>query len=194
MLAAGPSIGRPSRMEEEMKEKSFWRRSTAALVAVALVPFGFPARAASPAASLSGTVVAAAGTSLGESARVHAGDPKTGSIYSSGPIGSEGTFRIEHLPPATYELAVESNGGLYVVEAPIELPAGSNRIVHLEVKPSPARAAAAGNPQNKEKRKLGVWDNPLTSTLIVVGIAVVVGLIIEAATEEEGAPPSPSGP
>lgn len=164
-------------------------RLMAALVAAALVLYASPAGSAAPAASLSGTIVAPSGRDLTGTVRVHAGDPKSGSIYSSAPVGPDGSFEIRNLPPSSYELAVEADGGLYVVAAPVALEPGANRTVHLEVKPSAASALSGAKAE--EAKKVGrpsVWNNPLTATLIVIGLAVTVGLVVEELTDEEEQP------
>ncbi len=169
-------------------------RPMAALVAVALVVYTSPAAAAPPAASLTGTVVASPGHDLSGPVRVHAGDPKSGSIYSSAPVGEDGTFEIRNLPPSSYELAIEADGGLYVVATPVALEPGANRTVHLEVKPSAAPAPSRANAAEAGKAgRPSVWNNPLTATLIVIGLAVVVGLVVEELTDDdEPASVSPS--
>ncbi len=177
-----------------MARNSSWLRPTAALVAAALLRFTSPAGAAPPGASLSGTIAAPAGHSLAGTVRVHAGDPKSGSVYSSAPVGADGTFEIRNLPPSSYELAVEADGGLYVVPTPIALEAGTSRTVHLEVKPSAAPAPSRANAaEEKTAGRPSVWNNPLTATLIVIGLAVAVGIVVEELTDDdEGPSVSPS--
>ena len=48
--------------------------------------------------------------------------------------------------------------------------------------------------EEKEKNKggTGVWNNPATAALIVVGAAIVLGLLIDAATDDDEGPASPS--
>ncbi len=111
-------------------------------------------------------------------ATVHVADASTGVIRSSSPSTTEGAFEVRGLPASSYVLAVESEGGLYVVSSPVALAAGEKRSVQLAV--GPKNAAETTEPEGKKKKKpIGAyWDNPLTASLIVVGAAFVVGALL----------------
>jgi len=60
--------------------------------------------------------------------------------------------------------------------------------VHLAVRP----ATTAPSPQEASEGKKGLsfWDNPLTATLIVLGAAVVVGVVVDELTDDDEASPN----
>jgi hypothetical protein len=169
--------------------------SLAFLVAFPLAP----ASASAPAASLSGRVVSAGTDAPVGGARVHVANARSGRIVTSEITRADGLFEVAGLEPASYDLAVESRGGLYVVETPVRLAGGERRSLQLAVSPQTAPAPAptgqkeqpAGQDQTPNKKSAsGVWNNPLTATLIVVGAAVVVGLIVESVVGNDAASPS----
>jgi hypothetical protein len=163
-----------------------------ALAAALGIPF-FPAQA-SPAAALTGRVVAAGTEAPLAGARVHVGDRRTSRIVTSGMTRDDGSFEVSGLPPAAYEVAVESKGGLYLVEAPLPLRAGERRAVQLVVSEGapPAKEPEGEASPGTPAARMSWWNNPLTATLVVVGGAVIVGVLIGSVVENE--PTSPSLP
>jgi hypothetical protein len=164
------------------------RRVLATVLVVSLSGFAVPAQEAPPAATLSGAVVSVAGRTPLVGATVHAADPKTGQVYSSGPSTEDGLFEIRGLPATTLELGVQVDEGLYLVETPVSLAAAKNQRVHIAVAPHPQTDHSTGY----RKTRSSLWNNPLTAALIVVGAAVVIGALVTAATEDDDSA-SPSG-
>jgi hypothetical protein len=151
---------------------------------VALQTFYVPVAAAPSTASLSGSILSATGETPMGGVKVHAGDPRTGAIYSSELTAADGSYAIAELPPASYELAVESDGVLYVVTTPVQLAPGQSQSVNLAVNtdtaPSPEEAE-----EKKKRRTATFWRNPFWAALIVLGGAFAVGAIISAATDDD---------
>jgi hypothetical protein len=143
---------------------------------------------AAGSASLNGRVVSAGTGSPLAGVRVHVADPRTREIRSSEATTADGSFSVRGLEPATYSVAVESAGGLYVVDSPVALAAGKDRAIELAVQPAPQKDAPA-----EKTPKTSVWENPLTATLIVVGAAIVVGAIVGSGNNAS-TPASPSAP
>ncbi len=137
---------------------------------VSLVGLPVPGHAAGVNASLAGSIVRATDRSPLAGARFHASDPKTGRIYSSAPADEAGSFARIEVPPSTYLLAVESEGGLYTVETPLAVEAGATRTLNLAVSPRPALAAAADDDDSG-----GALENPLAAALISLGFAALLG-------------------
>ncbi len=166
-----------------MKRFSFPFKAVALALAVVLCGAGQAVLAAGDAA-ISGRIASLDGGVPIPGATVHAADAKTGEIRSSSPSGQDGTFEVRGLPASSYVLGVESEGGLYVVSAPVALAGGQERSVQLAVGP---KAAAQTTEPEKEKKKKAIgtyWDNPLTASLIIVGAAFLVGSIIETDDDE----------
>jgi len=174
-----------------MTQRSLGVKLVATLVIASLQALMLPAAVADTGASVRGTILSAGEQAPLEGAKLHLGDPKTGEIYSSAPADAEGAFEVNGVPAATYEMAVESDGGLYMVQTPLTLAPGQTQSVNLAV--NPQTAPPPGEEEKQKKRGgTGVWNNPAIAALIVVGAAVVIGLLIDAATDDNEGPASPS--
>lgn len=167
-------------------KRGLWTRFLTAALVTSLSFSLFPACAQQPAASLAGLVLTAGGRAPLPGATVYAGDPRAGKVYPSRPTAEDGSFTLAGLPAATYRLSVGFDGGLYLLEAPLSLAAGQERQVNLAIHPD-QEAAAAEDPTDPPRQKgaATIWSNPLTASLIVLGAAVVVGLLVEGATHDE---------
>ena len=160
-----------------MIQRSSVLRVLASVLIVILPTAWTPVPASTSSATLTGSILSSPDRGPLSGARLHVGDPRSGVIYSSEIVDDDGAFVVADLPSATYELAVESAGHLYVVGTPLQLEPGQSRTVHVEVNPD-----VAPNPEEAEKKKkkgaATIWDNPLTAALIVVASAIVIGLIL----------------
>jgi hypothetical protein len=144
-------------------------------------------RAAASPATLVGRVVSAETQKPLEGALVHVADPATGTLRTSSPTLQDGTFTVAQLAPARYEVAVQSGGGLYPVPGAVSLSAGESRRVKVALRQEEPTPKEGGE---SEKAGLSVWNNPLTATLIVVGSALVVGLVVDSMSNDEEQPAS----
>ena len=123
------------------------------------LPFlALPARSADGSATLSGSIVWAADQTPLAGSKLHAGDPKTGEIFSSAPASDEGSFVLDGLPASTYELAVESDGGLYLVGTPLALAPGTAQTLNLAV--SRQTLPNYDKEDDDDPRGSPIWDNP----------------------------------
>lgn len=170
-------------------------RVPAKLVATLLIPalYFAPVLAVAPApgGTLSGHVFAAEGHAPLRGVQVHVGDPSSGTIRGSATTGDDGSFTVTGLPPAKYEIAVQSPKAVYVAGGSVALAAGESRSVQVavneQVAPSPAEVA------KKRRRGGAAWlNNPFTATMIVLGAAVLIGVVVDNATDDEDTSPSPS--
>lgn len=162
---------------------------------VAFLAFASPAFPAAPAAALAGTVVLGAeGTAPLAGATVHLADASSGAIAASARTSETGAFRAEGLAPSTYRVGIEHDGRLYAVASPVTLAPGQVQTVTMAVPPN-AQTQAAPAEEDRDKGGLSWWNNPLTASLIVVGGAVILGILIDQATDDdEPTPSSPSAP
>jgi len=164
-------------------KRSLATRVLALVLVASLQTLFFPASAGEATASLTGTLVSSASEAPLAGARLHVGDPRTGLIYSSDPTDVDGSFHLVDLPAASYELAVESGGALFVVESALKLSPGEVRAVTVEVN---QQAAPGPDSEEKKRRKgAGFWNNPVTAALVVVGSATVLGYLIKKGTDDE---------
>ncbi len=137
-----------------------------------------PAHSAGVTATLSGSIVWSADQTPLAGSRLHAADPKTGKIFTSAPATGDGGFVLGDLPASTYELAVESDGGLYLVGTPVTLAPGAAQTLNLAVSRGSDPNYAQNGASGASGAKSGFWDNPLTAALVVVGGVVVIGLLL----------------
>ncbi len=154
-----------------------------AMVLLGVLPVAFsPAMAAPPTGSISGVVLTHDTHAPAAGVKVHVADPSTGRVYESAATGSDGSFDVEGLPSSNYELGLEQDGKLYLVNTPVSVAPGRNETIQVALGTpgdiAPAQAAS-------------VWSNPLTAALIVAGGAVVVGLVVDQAVTDD-TPTSPS--
>jgi hypothetical protein len=157
-----------------------------------------PVLAGASTASLSGQLFSVVSSEPLVGAKLHLQDPATGRSYVSSPTEADGRVDVAQLPPSSYRIAVESNGGLYVVDAPVKLDAGEARSVRLSVREAGGRGRAGRAESGSTPSDPGntsFWSNPLTATLVVVGAAILVGVIVDEATsDDDETPASPSNP
>lgn len=153
-----------------------------AAITISALPAGWiPAFAESETSELSGVIRSSSGTPL-ESARLLAAGPTRGEIHRSEPTPPSGDFKLTGLDPGTYDLAVDVEGGLYLVQEPIYLVAGVKRSVRIAVD---EEQGAAPREATAAQAQPSVWNNPLTAGAIVLGVAIVVGVLVENATGDE---------
>ena len=179
-----------------MKNHGPIAKSFAIVLAVAVVLSVGPQVSAADKATLEGTIFTADGEALVDGAILHAGNLRTGDIYSSAKTGSDGEFVIADLPPAVYELAIERNGGLYIAGSSVQLSPGEQREVNLALEDDEDDddGGLAPDPATANKVKRGFWDKPWFATLVVVGGAFAVGALISAVDDDSDDLPSPFGP
>lgn len=110
----------------------------------------------------------------------------------SAPVAADGSFRATGIPGGPSELAIETSEGLFVVATPVTIAPGTTRRVQLAY--GGRQDSSAPPPQEKQKKKKsgGVWANPLTASLLIVGSAIVVGVTIDQLTQSDSIPVSPS--
>jgi hypothetical protein len=146
------------------------------------------ASSAPPRAGLSGTILTGEPRQPVAGATLLAADSGSGRVYSSSPTGKDGRFSLRELPPSTYELAVQAGGGLYPTSSPIDLKGGQDQEILLAL-----AEAGSDDPAAPELpgAKANVWSNPLTATLIVLGLAVVVGVALQSATDNKASASTP---
>jgi hypothetical protein len=159
-------------------------RKAIAAVLVLSFPLAHPFVFGAASATLSGRLVTAGTLAPITGARLHLEDAARGTFFASSPSGTDGRFDVAGLPAASYRVAVESEGRLYVVDSPLRLEAGQDRQVQLAVR---ADATPAGKDDDDDSSGAtggtNAWSNPVTATLIVVGVAIVVGVLVDSATD-----------
>jgi len=119
-------------------------------------------------------------------ARVHLVQSGTERVFTSSLTDVEGRFEMEGLPAAAYEVAIEIDGGVYLVEQPVVVTAGSGAKLNLLV---PQLADAANAKPRVVAGAAGFMSNPLAASLMVVGSALSIGALIDASSSDDDASP-----
>jgi hypothetical protein len=178
-----------------MKQRSLASKLVATLLVVALQGLILPLMAAEPGAKVNGSILSSRDDAPLAGAKLHLGDPRTGEVYSSGLSQTDGSFSIDSVPASTYEVAVESDGGLYVVDTPVKLAPGQTQSLNVAIDPQVSPSPEDVDSKKKNRGGTSVWNNPGTAALIVLGGAIVLGWIINEATDDDDEQPaSPSNP
>jgi hypothetical protein len=142
--------------------------------------------------AISGRIVVASGSHAAKA--VWLADAGGGSLLLTIPVAPDGTFRAAPLEAGTLALAVETDEGLYTVESPVTIAPGTTRSLSIALRgredTKPPKETAP------KKKSLGVWNNPLFASLIVIGGAIVVGVAVDQLTDQnkKTTPVSPSVP
>jgi len=152
-----------------------------------------PVNAQGSLATLTGSIVHGADATPMTGATLHAGDARSGRVFRSSPADDGGNFALGDLPPSTYRLAVESDGGLYVVEAPLTVAPGTASTLMLSVHPSADGADTLDDDDDSDDR-FALLDNPLGAAMTFLGLAVIVGVIIGGSSGSSTGASSPSQP
>jgi hypothetical protein len=107
-------------------------------------------------------------------------------------VTPDGSFRAVGIPVGASELAIETSEGMYAVATPVAIAPGITRRVQLAFGGKQDTSAPPPTEGEKKKKSGGVWANPLSATLIIVGSAIVVGFAIDQLTQSNVHPVSPS--
>jgi hypothetical protein len=176
-----------------MNRRAPLSRVLATLLVVAL-PLAFvPQTSAVENASLAGAVYTAADEQPIDGAVLHAGDILSGLIYSSTQTDDDGNFVLAGLPPAAYQLAIETDEGLYMVGSSVQLDAGQQREVQLELHKKTAKDPESAQ-EDETKGDMGFMNNPLFASLTVIGASILLGVLISEIDDRDQGLASPFTP
>jgi len=162
---------------EIMTQRSVMARLVATVVIVTLSAPGFAARSEPTSGGLTGVIRTADRSPLA-GARLLAAQADDGEVFRSEPTTGDGNFSLSDLRPGTYSLAVEIDDGIYLVQDPLPVVAGVKRVVQIAVGVEPS--ATAG-----ETPTPSVWSNPYSAGAIVLGLAILVGVLVKNVTDDE---------
>ncbi len=112
----------------------------------------------------------------------------------SAPVAADGSFKATGLAEGPTQLAIETSEGLYVVASPVTVAPGVTRSIDLALGGREDTSAPPPAEKEKKKKRAGVWANPLSATLIIIGGAIVVGVAVDQLTKSSSHPASPSSP
>ena len=158
-----------------------------AFVLVCLLPLCMsPVLGSAGSSSLTGVVLDAGSRAPLSGVQVHVADPDGGRFYVYESTGTDGTFKVDGLPPATYEIGVEQDGGLFLVANPVSLAPGQNHLVEVTLD--------VEDEEESDTKGATFWQNPLTAALLVTGTAVAIGLLLEETVQDNEPIQSPLVP
>jgi len=149
--------------------------------------------------SISGRILLADKKAPVAGAIVKAAEIESKKIFESGPTAPNGSYEIAGLSKGNYDVAVQIGNGLYVVNKILNVQENESYALSLTLQEDPKAQEEQKNeekpaetpPATTEEQKdskIGFWNNPLTATLTLVGIAIVTGYAIDEVTKEEKRP------
>lgn len=125
-------------------------------------------------------------------AKVTAINVKTGKAYSSAVTGENGSYELTDLPGGTYDVVIESGGGLFIADNLVDLGQSQSIALSYSVQPKrPANRKIAGMPaprgsaavtgifrnQTAAMTSKGFWSSPGGITLLsVLGAGAVIAI------------------
>ena len=109
-------------------------------------------------------------------------------------VRADGSFRATGIPSGPAQLAVETADGLFVVASPVIVAPGATSLVDLALRGREDTSAPAPAENDKKKKRTGVWANPATATLIIIGSAIVVGVAVDQLVKSDHTEASPFVP
>ncbi len=163
-----------------MAQRHISARWLALAVIVSLLGPVLPAGAEPATAALSGVIRSAEDQTPLAGARMLVADRENAEVTRSEWTAADGNFSIAELDPGRYDLAVEVEGGLYLIRAPIDLMPGVKRAVQIAV-----GIAEREDEENAREPLPSSWDNPAAAGAIVLGLALLIGVFVKNATDDE---------
>ena len=163
-----------------MSERPVTAKPLAIAVILAMAATWLPVLGQEGSAGLTGVIRAHDRSPL-EGARLLAADPESGKVHRSEPTGEDGSFTLDGLEPGRYDLAVEVEGGLYLIKQSLDLVAGAQRSVQVAI----GEPLAAGHGAPPDEAQAGMWNNPFIAGGLVLGFAILVGALVKNATSDE---------
>jgi hypothetical protein len=167
-----------------MAQRHISARLLAVAVIVSLAGPVLPAAAEPASAALSGVIRSAADQSPLADVRLLVVDRESAEVTRSEWTVADGNFSIAELDPGRYDLAVEVQGGLYLIRAPLDLMPGVQRAVQIAVGIVEPEDDKTDN-ENTRAPLPSAWDNPVAAGAIVLGLAILIGVLVKNATGDE---------
>lgn len=155
--------------------------------------------------SISGRILLSEGKTPVAGAIVKAAEIESKTIYESTPTAENGSYELSGLVEGRYDIAVQLGNGLYVVNRILSVAENESYALSLalqekkeqeeqkegEVKEEEKKEGEPVKKEEKEKekeRRLGFWENPLTATGTLIGIAALVSYGVNESTKEKKRP------
>jgi hypothetical protein len=187
-----------------MRSFGRYEKVLAMFLAFAIGSFGLPVFASPAPAILSGKILRTGTGDPVQGAVVKLNHRSEGKIYSSTQADAQGAYSLSDIPAGTYDLAIETDGGLFLVNAPVSLTSGEKREASFSLQPKKGAAEgetggtagkepAADAKDSKKKAATPWYRSGWFGTAVVVGSAVILGAVLSSSDNDEPASASPSG-
>lgn len=146
--------------------------------------------ASADTARLDGRIVAGDGESPLVDVEVVAYNLATESLYRSQPTDEAGRYRVEDLPAGYYDVAVETEGGLFLADRPVRVAQGGVASVSLSIG-EPGAGKAAPLPKSGKVDSVtwasltGALGGPVVGTAVVVGGLALSAVVVGSALDDD---------
>jgi hypothetical protein len=131
-----------------MRHSSRGHRALAAWLALTIATAGLSASASPASATLAGRILQSGSSSGVADAVVKVALRPDAKVYESTRTDAKGAYSLAGLPSGTYDVAVESSGGLYVSPQPLSLEAGEKRDLSLSIRPQAKKGDVSAEGDN----------------------------------------------
>ncbi len=158
--------------------------------------------------SLEGKILTDDGQAI-QGAKVKLRNLDTGEEFTSAPAGGNGSYKLDNLPPGRYEIAVQTERGVYLGNRTVDLISKKSQTYSFSLKNVPPEQALEEARRAREEEegvppappptgrpptgvaagsKTSYWSNPWTATFTVLGIAVGTAVLIDRIDDDDGSP------
>lgn len=148
-----------------------------------------------------------------QGARVKVRNLDTGEEFTSAPTGSNGSYKLDNLPSGRYEVAVQTERGVYLGNRTVDLVNKTSQTYSFSLKnvppeqaleearrareaeddddaPAPPRTARPETGAGAGQSKVSLWRNPWAATLMGLGIAVGAAIVIDEINDDDDGSPN----
>ena len=130
-----------------MRHVSAGHRGVASVLITAICLVGLPVFGGHSSANISGTILRTEDGAPIAGATVKVARHADAKIFESARTGVRGNYMLSDLPAGTYDLAVQTEDGMYLVGAPLALEPGERRSLSLSVRPHGGKGQTADEPE-----------------------------------------------
>ena len=130
--------------EVDMRHVCAGQRIVACVLITAICVVGLPVLGSHSSANITGTILRTDDGAPLAGATVKVARHSDARIFESAKTGIKGNYSLSDLPAGTYDIAVQTSQGLYVVNAPVALEPGEKLSLILSVRPTPRSKSRAG--------------------------------------------------
>ena len=158
--------------------------------------------------TLEGKILSDDGQAI-QGAKVKVRNLDTGEEFTSAPTGANGSYKLDNLPPGRYEIAVQTEAGVFLGNRTVDLVNQTSQTYSFSLKNVPPEQALEEARRAREEDEgvppappptgrpptgaaagapTSYWSNPWVATFTILGIAVGTAIFINHIDDDDGSP------